>query len=265
MNNQFSKLELKKISLDFRTVSSRFLRSNMDDVDSNLKRFLSHILETTLINDYVNSCNILTYSIEEDVKGQGYNQLLSIPTQPKEEVSYVFQLMTYLKDIEHGILNLCHGYGRGSKMQDHVDGFLRRVIQPFVNNINNFMEHLIIDFGENEKSNVKIEVNNSQGVAISNNGSTTNFKGEFNSNNVKSVGEEIINALPNESDLSDKEKDEIKDYIEYFLSETKRDKPNIRFVSRMLNQFKKIPNAINFTIQTSEKIQEFIQMIQAIV
>lgn len=263
MEKTYDKKELKKVSLAFRQISSRLLRSNMNDADNNLKRFLEHIEDSVAIKEYFNSSFTTKYNIEEDLKGVGYRDLIPVPTKKNEEVSYVYQLMCHLKDKPNAIINISRGYGTGTKIQDHVDGLMRRVFQPLINHVNNHLENLMIDLGEDEKNTVKIEVNNSQGVNIANDGSVSNFNGNVNGNTIKILGEEILSAIPNENELSPEQQGALKDYVEYYIKEMGGNhKPNLRFTSRLLPDFKGLAEGVNLTVQTSEALQKFIEVIQ---
>lgn len=263
MEKTYDKKELKKVSLAFRQISSRLLRSNMNDADDNLKRFLEHIEDSIVIRNYITSKHSKDYDIGEDIKGVGYRELIPVPTKSDEEVSYVYQLMCHLVDKPNAIINISHGYGSGTKMQDHVDGLMRRVFQPLINHVNNHLEILMIDLGEKENSTVKIEVNNSQGVNIANDGSVANFSGNVSGNTIKALGEEILSSIPKENDLSTDQQSELKDYVEYYVKEMGgNQKPNLRFTSRMLPDFKSFAEGVNLTVQTSENIQKFIEVIQ---
>lgn len=265
MKNTYSRQELKKISLDFRTISSRLLRSHLDDVDNNLTRFLAHINQTTIIKDYIASLSNLTFDIEKDLNSRGHHDIIPIPTSPEEEAGYVLHLMTYLEGQPQAILNITHGYGSGTKLQDHLDAFLRRVFQPFINHINTNLEHLIIDLDDEARhTGTKIEINNSQGVNIANNGSTASLSASFQGNNIGDLGQRVLEALEKEQSLSANKRDEIKVLVEYLIEEGNKEKPNLRFFPRFFNQLKELATAANFGVETGETIIKFLALVQQI-
>lgn len=264
MKNTYSRQELKKISLDFRTISSRLLRSHLDDVDNNLTRFLAHINQTTIIKDHISSLSNLAFDIEKDLNSRGHHDIIPIPTSPEEEAGYVLHLMTYLEGKPQAILNITHGYGSGTKLQDHLDAFLRRVFQPFINYINTQIEHTMIDLDENIETTTRIEIHNSQGVNIANNGSMATQNVTFQNSSITIVAQKILDSIDSEVGLNPHQKDEVKNLVEYLLEEAKKEKPNLRFLSRFYNQLKDLATSVNFGVETGENILKFITLVQGL-
>ena len=121
----------------------------------------------------------------------------------------------------------------------------------------------MIDLGTNENPSVKIEVSNSKGISIANNGSTSNFNKNTDTT-INSLGNKILNSLPEESNLTEQQLTDLKYYVEYYINEVgeKCNKPNPRISSQLFSNFKKFSERLKLTVQTSENLQKFLEIVQ---
>lgn len=69
---KLSKQELQKISLDFRTVANRLIRTRHEDGISNLKRFIKHLDSNPIINKFIQQHNSHQFNIESIISNYPY-------------------------------------------------------------------------------------------------------------------------------------------------------------------------------------------------
>ncbi|MEH7221367.1 hypothetical protein V7107_29330, partial [Bacillus toyonensis] len=64
-----TEIDYKKLSLNFRRVASRFLKTNYSEADDNLERFLLFIEESPVIFKFIQENNTVNYDIKDVIKG----------------------------------------------------------------------------------------------------------------------------------------------------------------------------------------------------
>ncbi|MEA5553276.1 hypothetical protein VB713_20255 [Anabaena cylindrica UHCC 0172] len=159
---KLTKQELQKISLDFRDVAGRLMRTGYEDGTSNLKRFIRYIDNEPIINQFIQQHNYYQVSIESIMNN--YPEFSNpIPDESEsEEISFFYQLLKYalLKyDYSNGYLDLADAFcGHSAKFQQTLDKFNCRVILPFYRHIEKYLTKLQIDIEEAETNQVIIQV-----------------------------------------------------------------------------------------------------------
>ncbi|MEM8718669.1 MAG: hypothetical protein AAGE84_05095 [Cyanobacteria bacterium P01_G01_bin.39] len=126
---QVTKIELRKIYLEFERVASRLLETKWKQGISNLKRFMTFIDNNKVINKFIQEHS--KYYFEEviyDSDGLGI-----VPDDSKShEISYVYQLLTEELEKLEGCENdrkeagyalLASAFARQTNMQTKVDNF----------------------------------------------------------------------------------------------------------------------------------------------
>ncbi len=160
---KISKKELQILSVRFRTVASRLLRTRFQEGMSNLRRFINFIENDLIIYDFVQKQQQQSpvFDIESIFSSQYIG--FSIPDEnEKDEIAFVYQLLKYGLNKYHGDH---HGYAwlakagfPGKSLQEEVDLFNKNVIQPFVHYIENHLTQLQLDMGEDEQGKIHIQV-----------------------------------------------------------------------------------------------------------
>ena len=260
MEITIDKREFQKISLEFRRLSSRLLRTNFDDGMDNLKRFLNFIENKPLIFDFILENNIEKYNIKDEISKRKLSRGYNIPINKSEEIAYVYQLLKYCTENCRDYLSICMGYSSSRMLQDHIDSFNNRVVNAFISHIEVYLKERLIDMGETGKLNVIV---NGGQVAIANDNSTVNATQNNNYNqteNLNGLIEELIKLI-NSLDLNSEEKEETKEIITAAMEEVESDKPKksiIKYAIEKIEYVGKLGVGITGLFTTSQKIIEIL-------
>ncbi|MEK5431604.1 toll/interleukin-1 receptor domain-containing protein [Lysinibacillus sp. FSL R7-0073] len=134
--------QINKLCRDFRANSSRLLSTKLGSEQQDLSRFLLFIENNTLIKEYVSECIQDTLDFEDILSSKDWNDKLELPLNPKEEVSYIYQLLKYI-ELKNAYIQVSIGYGSGNKIQDQIDAFNHQVTVHLVNHIREYLEDVI--------------------------------------------------------------------------------------------------------------------------
>lgn len=172
MNQEITitKNELTKLSIDFRTIAARLLKTRFNEGMSNLKRFINKIDSNPILNNFIKKNNHFNFEMERNLSNYANYPLgYKIPNDSKEEeISFLYQLLKYGLIIysdnnDYGYWELSKPYYYSCKqVQEPVDKFNRSIVKPLVDYIETYLTHLQIDNGfyEQQIPLVKIEGNN---------------------------------------------------------------------------------------------------------
>lgn len=137
--------EIQKISLQYRTLSSQMLKMNCQEEMYCIQQYFDFITNTPLIIDYINECKTQEYDFEKIFEDKGWRDILELPSQKKEMVSYGYQLLQYILDGPKDLIGFCIGYTRSNKISDNIEAFVRKSIEPFVVSVRTYIELCFID------------------------------------------------------------------------------------------------------------------------
>ena len=161
---KITKKDLKMLSVRFRTVASRLLKTSYDEGMSNLKRFITFIESDLIIYDFIQKQQFKIFDIESIFAGYHYQYIGGYPIpneSEKDEIAFTYQLLKYgLKNYHndyHGYAWLAKAYQTKSS-QEGIDLFNKNVVQPFVHYIENHLTQLQVDMGEDEQAKIHIQV-----------------------------------------------------------------------------------------------------------
>jgi hypothetical protein len=161
---KITKKDLKMLSVRFRTVASRLLKTSYDEGMSNLKRFITFIESDLIIYDFIQKQQFKIFDIESIFAGYHYQYWgrYPIPNESeKDEIAFTYQLLKYglknCNDDYHGYAWLAKPYQTKSS-QEGIDLFNKNVVQPFVHYIENHLTQLQVDMGEDEQAKIHIQV-----------------------------------------------------------------------------------------------------------
>ena len=146
--------DLRKLSLEFRRLSSNFLNSTNDTADANLSRFVSLITTNELIRSIIEK---KIAGVEYDFKDcfgieDGGWAELSIPA---DEAQHVKAQYDYLNFINSGAGNLMgqamRFYHSSNKLNDIIQSFIERAFKPLIDFINDQLSMEMIGAEEDAK------------------------------------------------------------------------------------------------------------------
>lgn len=143
-----TKKDLRKISLQYRTLSSQMLKIDSQEELNRIKMFYDYITNTPFIFEYINSCHKEEYNFAEIYSNKRWNSMLKLPDSQEELVDYGFQLLQYILDGPKQLFVLAHGYSNSKSIKDLISAFMRKAIEPFVVEIRNYLEISLIDCPE---------------------------------------------------------------------------------------------------------------------
>ncbi len=152
-----TKKELRKISLQYRTLSSQMLKIDSQEEINHVKIFFDYITNTPFIMEYISSCHTEDYDFAKIYQNKFWNDMLELPDSQEAIVDYGFQLLQYILDGPKQLHALAYGYTSSKKFKDMISAFMRKSIEPFVTAIKGYLELSMIDCSENESGAVNEE------------------------------------------------------------------------------------------------------------
>lgn len=167
-----SKKDLRKLSIEFRRVSSNFLSSTNDTADINLKRFVNFINNNELINKIIKDkiANV-DYNFRDCFKidESGWVEL-DIPVDEAKQIKAQYDYLSFI-DNEEGVYVLGQAmryYHSSNKFDDIIQNFIDKAFKPFIDYINDqiSMEMLSVeeDLNKNAGDIFIQNINSSTGV-----------------------------------------------------------------------------------------------------
>jgi len=242
MKYEITKNDLKKLSLNFRNIASRFLTTDYLYGMENLKRFIDCIENTPLIYNYILNNNKTEFDIKKIIKDMEWNQLYSLPNKKEDEIAFTYQLLKYGLDKYDKYFILAKNYEPGGNFQVKTDAFNKNVVLPFVQHIINYFEELIIDMGLDEKKSIHIEVSGGTvGQFNLSQDQSTLFADQTNINNdlseINNLFKNFINLLKKE-DISENDKDEIKELVAIIKEEINSKNPRKSLIKAIFDKLK---------------------------
>ncbi|MCI6736688.1 MAG: hypothetical protein MR593_01005 [Intestinibacter sp.] len=142
--------ELRKISFEFRRISSDMLNSISDDNNAYLIKFRKFIDDTKIIKDYIDSkvkYSTIDWSksfIEEDC---GFKSVIT-PTNQNDHIKAMYDYLLVMTDRNKSLNGEAFDFHLGRcKVNERIQFYLNRVFLPLVHYINDFLieEMLSVD------------------------------------------------------------------------------------------------------------------------
>lgn len=266
---EINKKDLKKTSRRFRQLASRVLNAYFKELNSNIKIFIEYIDSTPVINEYIESiyvdCPNLNEKIEEITKGYYTKTILSTGNTPEQEISFVYQILKFVSEnpsIE--IFKLGMGYTSSTKYQDMAKEFGNRIVNPFVDEINNYLMDIATDMGYDEESRFMVHISGGQAqVNISNDNSTLNATQnvQINESQVDDVISELKRNL--ETELADKEemKNLLLSQIKLIESEKMESKPKKEVLKTAINTIQSLLKTVPLATAAIESGNKLYQLV----
>ena len=148
-----TKKELQKISLQYRTLASQMLKIISQEEMYCIQQFFNFINETSFLMSYIDECITEEYDFKSIFEEKGWRDILELPSNQKELISYGFQLIKYILDGPKQLIGLCMGYTSSNKFSDNIEAFMRKSIEPFVVAVRTYIELNFIDAND-ENANI---------------------------------------------------------------------------------------------------------------
>jgi hypothetical protein len=161
--------EYKRLSMEFRRVSSNLLRSEYSDENLYVIRFKEYIDNSTVIKDMISKsiCDS-DYSFEDcfyKVDTQGWQEIKP-PTKESDHIKAMYDYIDYIVSnsisIESLAMNLYHG---SSKRTEIIRAFIDRAFLPLINFITDSLSTQIMLLEEVNKVSVSQHIEKNYGTA----------------------------------------------------------------------------------------------------
>lgn len=145
-----TKKELRKISLQYRTLSSQMLKIDSQEEINCVRIFFDYITNTSFIMEYISECHKENYDFAEIYKNKSWNDMLTLPDSQEAIIDYGYQLLQYILDGPKQLHALAYGYSSSKKFKDMIAAFMRKTVEPFVTAVKSYLELSLLDCPENE-------------------------------------------------------------------------------------------------------------------
>lgn len=259
---ELSKKDLKKISREFRSISSRLIQSSYEDIFPILNIFINTIENQEIIFEYIKNCKRDSYDVEAEVETvcRDWSGIFSLGNTAEEEVYTIYHILKYIGEKQMNITMIAMGYSRSKYYQEKVKAFHDRVTLVLVNHIENYLMNIAIDMGYDEEVKHMITVNGTQ-VNISNGNSTLNAV-QNNNNNESSelikIIDDIRGSIIDES-IPKEEKELILENVEAIQEQLESDKPKKGLIKTCLSGLNTTIMALPHAIKLAENVKQFIE------
>lgn len=248
-------LELRKISLTFRRVSSNLLKSERENADVNLARFMKYIEDVDIIKKIVHEAvDGVQFNYEDCFFVNDFGRGgINIPVDEKKHLKAQYDYAFAIIDDEKNSVYRQTMQNYRSAATDKIQEFLANSFKPMIDYINDAisMEMLIQEELENKSQPVivqKVENNygtmNTQGSgAISSNNETTV------ADNIADVIERLLPSLEHLTAIDEEIVEDVKDDLESIKEQLQTRNPKKSRLQKALNGVKKFVS--DFSLQLS--------------
>lgn len=257
---KLNKKDLKKISLDFLSLSNRLIQADFRDYSTVLSRFTRFIRDIDIINDYIVDCGPCEMNLEQAFqKVQSSRYIFDFGNTNEEEIRNISAILNYIVDNNIDVAyQLGLSYSSSTHFQDHVKAFNERVVMILINHIENYLTKIGIDMGVDEKINYNITVHNGQ-INIANDNAVINANSIISSTQVEQMYGLIsdISKAAKKSNLSTEDEEILESNLEVIEEEIKKEKPRKGFIKAAIAGLKGIKGTAEFAAAVTA-LAEFI-------
>lgn len=252
--------ELRKLSLEFRRLSSNLLNSNDDNADVNLSRFLKFINE----NEFTS--NILEQKIagiEYDFKQcfviekSGWSDF-NIPADEACHLKAQYDYMTFINNTDKMSVRVqaMHYCWSDKKINVMIQKFLERAFKTFIDFINDQISLEMIIMDEDRKANAgNTFIQNIETLNGAANQQANGIINNYNANNdvatILSLIDKIIPSLSAISDIDADEIDNVKDDLEVVQEQLNTSKPKKNRLIKALAGIRKFAKDFSMKLAVS--------------
>jgi hypothetical protein len=158
--------ELKRISLQFRNLASRALRSDDADARVNLRRLLAYVRETSLLAEEIARAPVPTIDVMELWnRTRNSGDKLELPDDPLEELGLLHALLTqFSKPSKEEFWTLCYRYGNVSGLKESLSEVLHDVCGKYEAHLRNVIEMALLDSNDPAYDSRRVDIHLSGGT-----------------------------------------------------------------------------------------------------
>ena len=253
--------EVRKLSLEFRRLSSNLLNSNMDNSDVNLSRFLDFINTNEFIRSVLDEKVAgVDYDFKECfiIEGSGWSDF-NIPTDEKCHIKAQYDYMTFISEagkngVQSQALSFCWS---DRKINVVIQKFLDKAFKPLIDFINDqiSMEMIVMDEDRKANSGNTTYIQNIETLNGAANQQSSGVINNYNTNNditaILSLVDKIIPSLLLISDVDADEIDSVKDDLEVVQEQLNNSAPKKSRLSKALIGIKKFAKEFSMKLAVS--------------
>ncbi|MDY3207116.1 hypothetical protein ACEE21_08075 [Clostridium baratii] len=256
--------DLRIVSYEFNCIANRLLRSSYDEFIPVLKKFLAHLNNTELINEYVTSCTRENFDINSEVRevNEAYGScILDLGYTDEEEIYTIYNVLIYISENGFNVYGMGRAYSKEKLYNDIVKDFNNKVSLILINYISAYLTKIGIEMGFDEEVSYMITNNGGQ-VNISRDTSTLNAV-----QNIGTKSDELINLVDKinqlivSSDIPDAQKEIIGESVEAIQAEVEKTSPKKGLIKTCIVGLKESILAIPTAIELCDNINKFIEFI----
>lgn len=262
-----NKVELRKISHLFHSMSNRLLQADFGDYTPTLQKFCRYIQETPLIYEYVISFGTVDYDVSEavDAVANAYgSKIFALGDTEGDEVRNVYAILTNIADnkrlVHYGVGK---GYTSSNQFQDRIRGFNDRVVMVLIRHVENYLVQLGIDMGLDDKVVYNVNVVNGNGqVSIAMDGSFVEAK---NIVNVNTAANDVLNMLESikalvtaTPEITPEEKEQVADDLDIITEQIQSNEPKRSRVTAAVSRLKQFAGDLTQKVMVSVLASELV-------
>lgn len=140
-----NKTEWRKISVQFRTLSSQMLKVESDSDIGFISAFVDYIDSTEALSTYIKFCHTKEYDIAADMKAKSPWQSVTLPIKQEDLIDYVYQILKLIHNDGKLLRIWSFSYTTSNKFSDKYQAFMRKTVEPFVHALRTYIELQLID------------------------------------------------------------------------------------------------------------------------
>ena len=252
------RVEMRRLSQEYRDKLSRLLRSTHEDVDRNVVRLLSFIDESPFLSAIVNGAAI-EFLPDDELTKQAVNRDLQPPIDEVQEVAYVCHLLRVLtRQPKTQLWQWVYRYG-GSRSDDSVRTFLSQVAAPALEHLGGMIARRYIELGGDRVSGPHFTFRAEPGGVVQanvaqNGGSVTAHQVIGNAIEIRRAASALLAEIESAPDgsLSTEAKEELVDLGSMTIDELGRPDPS---PSRLRTIGKNLMRAVE-TVNASQSVYD---------
>ncbi|MBR5597078.1 MAG: hypothetical protein IKW30_06705 [Lachnospiraceae bacterium] len=253
-------IELRKLSLEFRRLSSNLLNSNDDNADVNLSRFLSYITKNEFIKRILEQkISGIEYDFKQcfQIETNGWSDF-NIPTDEACHLKAQYDYMIFINETDKinvtmQAMNYCWS---DRKVNVMIQKFLNKSFKPLIDFINDQISMEMIAMDEDRKANLSntfiqnIETLNGTANQQAN-GTINNYNTNNDISSILSLINKIIPSLSSISDIDNEEIDNVKDDLEVIQEQLTAPTPKKSRINKALAGIKKFIKDFSMKLSVS--------------
>lgn len=243
-----NRLELRKLSLEFRRLSSNLLNSTNDTADINLSRFLKFIDGSDLVSGFIeDKIADIDYDFREcfGIDNSGWADY-NPPEDENRHIKAQYDYLSYINSedrlsVRGQAMRYCWS---SNKINDNIQSFLDMAFKPLIDYINDCISMEMIVCDEETKAmsgNTYIQnietVNGSANQQDSGVINTYNITNDTNA--MVALIDKLLSSLPEIQGVAPEEIENVKDDLEIVQEQLKSDTPKKNRIAKALIGIKK--------------------------